>query len=82
MKYDNNIFTNMHFTSSVVSGSIDSLVPTPSPFGPTFSCSISHLPSCSIVVTFWDSGLIRVADMQETLGENPNIFRILRVQGF
>jgi hypothetical protein len=34
------------------------------------------------VVTFWDSGLIRVADMQETLSENPNIFRILRVQGF
>ena len=36
--------------TSVQSVSFDSLVPTPSPFGPTFGCSFSHLPPCSIVV--------------------------------
>ena len=30
--------------------SFDSFVPTLSPFGPTFGCSFSHLPWCSIVI--------------------------------
>jgi hypothetical protein len=37
-------------SSSVLSVSFDSLVPTHSPFGPTSGCSFSPLPRCSIVV--------------------------------
>ncbi len=36
---------------SVLSVSFDSLVPTLSPFGPTFGCSFSHLPRCSVVLS-------------------------------
>ena len=36
--------------TSVSSVLFDSVAPTPSAFGPTFGCSFSHLPQCSIVV--------------------------------
>ncbi len=33
-----------------ISVPFDSVAPAPSPYGPTFGCSTSHLPRCSVVV--------------------------------
>ena len=70
----------LHRMHSVSSVHFDSLDSSPSPFGPTFGCSFSPLPQCSIVVKSLCDARAPAPSPRDTPPRFPNHLTLPKLQ--